>query len=125
MRVLVDSSVWIAHFRFSNAVLSDLLNLDSVLMHPMVLAELACGTPPKPRESILKYLGNLQPAEQVSLTELMAFIERHKLFGLGCGVIDLLLLASALITPDTRLWTLDKRLANLATRFNIGFQSPG
>jgi hypothetical protein len=33
------------------------------------------------------------------------------------GVIDLHLLASVLITPGAKLWTLDKRLARLAERF--------
>jgi len=35
----------------------------------------------------------------------------------GYGLIDLHLLASVLITPGTKLWTLDKRLARLAERF--------
>lgn len=122
MRILVDTSVWVAHFRSANPVLAEQLVLDRVLTHPMVVAELACGTPPQPRKRVLQYLASLQHAEQVSLGELMDFIERRELFGLGCGVVDLLLLASSLITPNTRLWTLDKRLANLATRFNIGFQ---
>lgn len=122
MRILVDTSVWVAHFRSANPVLAEQLVLDRVLTHPMVVAELACGTPPQPRKRVLQYLASLQHAEQVSLGELMDFIERRELFGLGCGVVDLLLLASSLITPNTRLWTLDKRLANLATRFDIGFQ---
>lgn len=122
MRILVDTSVWVAHFRSANPVLAEQLVLDRVLTHPMVVAELACGTPPQSRKRVLQYLASLQHAEQVSLGELMDFIERRELFGLGCGVVDLLLLASSLITPNTRLWTLDKRLANLATRFDIGFQ---
>jgi hypothetical protein len=44
----------------------------------------------------------------------MMFIEREELFGLGCGPIDLLLLASALMTPGVERWTLDKRLSVLA-----------
>lgn len=122
MRILVDTSVWVAHFRSANPVLAEQLVLNRVLTHPMVVAELACGTPPQSRKRVLQYLASLQHAEQVSLGELMDFIERRELFGLGCGVVDLLLLASSLITPNTRLWTLDKRLANLATRFDIGFQ---
>ncbi len=44
--VLVDTSVWIDHFRFGNARLVSLLSHDAVLMHPYVLLELACATPP-------------------------------------------------------------------------------
>ena len=52
----------------------------------------------------------------------MAFIEREKLYGLGCGLVDMLLLASTLITPGAALWTLDKRLAELAGRFGVDYQ---
>jgi hypothetical protein len=34
--------------------------------------------------------------------EVMEFIERGKLYGLGCGLVDMALLASALITPNAR-----------------------
>ena len=44
--VLVDTSVWVDHFRHGNATLAALLASDRVLVHPMVLGELACGTPP-------------------------------------------------------------------------------
>ena len=53
----------------------------------------------------------------------MAFIEREELYGIGCGIVDISLLASTLMTPGTRLWTLDKRLATLAARFDAAFKS--
>ena len=46
-------------------------------------------------------------------------MEREKLYGLGCGLVDMCLLASTLITPAAALWTLDKRLAELAHRFGV------
>lgn len=49
----------------------------------------------------------------------MAFIEREALFGVGYGLVELVLLASALITPGATLWTPDQRLANLAERFGL------
>jgi predicted nucleic acid-binding protein len=122
MNVLVDTSVWVDHFRQSNRALISLFALDRVLMHPMVLAEIACGTPPAPREQTLADLALLRPAHQVSMSELMAFIEREKLYGLGCGFVDLALLASACITPQASLWTLDKRLSQLAQRMGVAFQ---
>jgi hypothetical protein len=51
----------------------------------------------------------------------MAFIEQEHLFGQGCGVVDLILRATALITPGARLWTLDERLAGLARRFRLAW----
>ena len=44
--VLVDTSVWVDHFRMHNDALTDLLELDVVFSHPLVLGEIACGTPP-------------------------------------------------------------------------------
>ena len=122
MKVLVDTSVWVDHFRRRNDTLVDLLERDRVLMHPMVQLELACGTPPAPRARTLSDLGLLQPAHQSSLDEVMTFVEREKLYGLGCGLVDMTLLASTLITPAAKLWTLDKRLAQLAERFEASFQ---
>jgi len=49
----------------------------------------------------------------------MDFVDREKLYGLGCGFIDMVLLASTLMTPGAELWTLDKRLLALAERFNV------
>ena len=121
MNVLVDTSVWVDHFRQSNGQLVTLITLDRALMHPMVLAEIACGTPPAPRERTLGDMALLRPAHEASMSELMAFIEREKLYGLGCGLVDLALLASACITPDAKLWTLDKRLAGLANRMGVEY----
>lgn len=117
--VLVDTSVWLAHFRHREAALVKLLGLDAVLTHPMVLLELACGTPPAPRAQTLRDIGLLQQTRQASLREVMAFVERERLYGLGCGLVDMVLLASAKMTPGTELWTLDTRLAELAARFGI------
>ncbi|GHU06236.1 twitching motility protein PilT [Betaproteobacteria bacterium] len=123
MSVLVDTSVWIDHFRDGNEVLAYLIEQDFVLTHPMVIVELACGTPPAPRAHTLSNIGLLQLCNQASLYEVMAFIEREKLYGLGCGLVDMALLASTLITPDTVLWTLDKRLADLAGRFGVAYRT--
>lgn len=119
MSVLIDTSVWIDHFRNGNDALVDLIGLDRALTHPMVLLEMACGTPPAPRLQTLNNIDLLQTCNQASLREVMAFIEQEKLYGLGCGLVDMALLASTLITPGTELWTLDKRLAELAARFGV------
>lgn len=122
MKVLVDTSVWVDHFRRRNEALVSLIEADQALIHPMVVLELACGTPPEPRQQTLQDIELLQPANQASPSEVRAFIEREKLFGLGCGVIDFSLLASTLITSGSQLWTLDKRLAGLANRFGVEYR---
>jgi predicted nucleic acid-binding protein len=123
MNVLVDTSVWIDHFRRRNQDLVNLISRDLALVHPMVLLlELACGTPPSPRAQTLSDLGLLQVAEQATLDEVMQFVEREKLFGLGCGLVDMALLAATLVTPGAKLWTLDPRLADMAQRFGVAHE---
>ena len=120
--VLVDTSVWIEHFRHRSATLMALLETDQALTHPMVYGELACGTPPEPRTQTLQDLRSLRQTQPASLPEVLDFIEREKLYGLGCGLVDLVLLASTLITPQAQLWTLDRRLAALSERFGVAHQ---
>ena len=119
--VLADTSVWISHFRKSNPVLQTLLSADQVLYHPMVLIEIACGTPPAPRERTLSDLRQLRSATVANTEETLALIEREQLQDSGCGAIDLLLLGSVLLTSDAVLWTLDRNLEALAARFEISF----
>jgi predicted nucleic acid-binding protein len=120
--VLVDTSVWVDHFRKRNEDLVHLLTLDLVLSHPLVVTELACGTPPAPRGRTLADVATLPQARQATLDEVREFIEREQLYGLGCGVVDLALLAATLLTPGSRLWSLDRRLAQLAQRFGVAFR---
>lgn len=122
MSILVDTSVWVDHFKKRNEELMRLLSGDLVLIHPMVIGELACGTPPAPRVRTLRDLNLLPQCHQASMSEVMAFIENKMLYGHGCGLVDITLLASALITPGATLWTLDKRLVKLANHLNVGYQ---
>ena len=119
--VLADSSVWVAHFRKSHRVLQSLLATDQVLCHPLIVLELACGTPPAPRERTLGNLKKLQQAVIATTEETLELIEREQLQDLGCGAVDMSLLASVLLTPDTLLWTVDKNLDALSTRFGVAF----
>jgi predicted nucleic acid-binding protein len=119
--VLADTSVWISHFRKPNPVLRSLLSADRVLCHPMVLIEIACGTPPAPRQRTLSDLRQLRSVTVSTTGETLALIEREQLQDSGCGAVDLLLLGSVLLTADAVLWTMDKNLEALAARFEISF----
>jgi len=120
--VLVDTSVWVHHFRHSNANLLDLLGNDQVLCHPLVLMEIACGSPPSPRQKTLAYMVKLQMAKSATTLEILNFIESHCLYATGCGAIDSSLLASTLMTPAATLWTLDKKLEVLAKKLGVAFK---
>ena len=100
-----------------------MLLADVVMTHPMIVLELTCGTPPQPRLKTLEDIALLNTAVSATFEELAQWIESQQLYGLGCGLVDLSLLASARLTPNTRLWTLDKRLHQLAARFNVAYQS--
>ena len=119
--VLVDTSVWVSHFKITQAKLIELLNQDLVSCHPFVIAEIACGTPPNPRARTLGDLSLLNQCKVATQEEVLSTIERYNLFGRGCGYIDIALLASVLITDSTKLWTLDKRLNLLAKQFDRSF----
>ena len=122
--VLADTSVWVAHFRITSPVLQSLLAMDQVLCHPLIVLELACGTPPTPRARTLGDLKNLQQAVVATTDEILALIEKEQLHDSGCGAVDMALLASVLLTPDTLLWTIDKNLDTLATRLGVAFTAP-
>ncbi|MEO7208501.1 MAG: PIN domain-containing protein [Steroidobacteraceae bacterium] len=119
--VLVDSSVWVAHFRKPNQVLQSLLVADQVLCHPLIVIEIACGTPPSPRDRTLRDLRQLRSATVVTSDETMALIEREVLHDTGCGAVDVSLLTSVLLTLNACLWTLDRNLSSLANRLNVAF----
>ena len=124
MKVIVDTSVWIDHFRRDNPSLLALLDLDVVLAHPMVLGELRCGSLPEPRATALSTLEDLEPSADVDIDEVIDFIEAEQIFGKGCGLVDLSLLMSTLKTPGARLWAIDKRLARLAGLLGVAYVEP-
>jgi predicted nucleic acid-binding protein len=121
MKVLVDSSVWVAHFRQRDERLVTLLEAGCVLCHPYVVVELACGTPPR-RAEIIEMLSELESAPLATTSELLMLIQRRALFGRGCGFVDVGLLASTLLGDATWLWTLDKRLEAAAAELGRAYR---
>ncbi len=111
--ILVDTSVWVDHFRRGDRALVAQLAAGQVLAHPLVIGEIACGVMPR-RVETLSLLLELPVTRVASHAEVLAFIERQSLAGRGVGYIDLHLVASAMMTPHTRLWTRDRRLADVA-----------
>jgi len=121
--VLVDTSVWIQHFRSGDSDLADHLTDGFVLMHPFVSGELACGNL-KNRVAIMTDLRALPSAKVASEAEVERLVEDRKLWGQDLGWIDAHLLASALLSRCT-LWTLDKRLNAAAKKLGLGSKISG
>jgi predicted nucleic acid-binding protein len=117
--ILVDTSVWVAHFRRRLADLAELLERQQVLTHAFVVGELACGTLHQ-RAIILQLLKELPQAVPASHDEVLDMIDQRRLWGTGLGWLDCHLLASALLTP-CRLWTTDRRLGQAASQFKVGW----
>jgi hypothetical protein len=107
--ILADTSVWIDHLRRGDPALSALLMNGHVLGHPAVVGELGLGTLAN-RDEVLNLLANLPQAVTATHAEVMIFIARHRLFGLGIGYVDVQLLAATALTGGAALWTRDKRL---------------
>lgn len=116
--ILVDTSVWIDHFRQGDVELTRLLNTGQVLTHRFVIGELALGNIQN-RQIILSTLQNLPQATVASDEEVLRFIERQALFGSGIGYIDAHLLAATLLSPGSFLWTRDKRLLAESVRLGV------
>jgi predicted nucleic acid-binding protein len=121
--ILVDTSVWVDHLRAGVARLAALLERGAVVVHPFVVGEIACGNLAQ-RGSVLELLQNLPAAVVAEPTEVLAFVERHRLHGRGVGYVDVHLLASIALTESTTLWTRDKRLDAVARSLGYGFSIP-
>jgi hypothetical protein len=120
MNVLVDSSVWVGHFKHRNEHLVALLEVDAVVCHPYIVAEVACGTPPG-RKGVISMLAELESVSMAAQNELLALLDARKFYGRGCGFFDLSLLAAVLINEMTVIWTLDTRFEQIAIEMNKAF----
>jgi len=115
---LADTSVWIDHLRSPNEELILLLGGTTVLMHPMIVAEIALGSL-KDRKQTLFILDRLPMIRVAQMGEVREMIERQTLYSKGIGLTDAHLLASCLLEPGTQLWTGDRRLQNAAASMGI------
>ena len=123
MEVLVDTSVWVAHFKQRNEHLAALLESGLVVCHPFVVVEVACGTPPR-RAAVIDALSALDQAPVATPPELLALLQKKALYGRGCGFVDLSLLAATLLGNNLRLWTQDRRLQAVALSLGKAYAPP-
>lgn len=120
--ILVDTSVWVDHFRRTDRGLVAVLEAGQVLMHPFILGELACADLPK-RAVVLQSLSDLPAAPVASDEEALHYIDRNRLRGRGIGYVDAHLLASVTLEGTARLWTRDRWLADVAADLNLSLMT--
>jgi hypothetical protein len=118
--ILVDTSIWIDHFRRGDENLARLLNSSQVLVHPFVLGELACGNLAN-RDEVLRLLKDLPRSPVATDDEVLVFIEQQTLMGRGIEYVDTHLLAAVALEGTARLWTRDKRLHITAEWLSLAY----
>jgi predicted nucleic acid-binding protein len=122
--ILVDSSVWIDHFRSAEPLLQQLIIERNVLSHPFVVGELAMGSI-RDREIAIQALSRLPGTVLMEDDDVLALVARFKLYGRGLGYIDAHLLASTRSTPAASIWTRDRRVRSVAEELGIAAELPG
>ena len=119
--ILVDTSVWVDHLRVTDPILVRELERENILIHPFVIGELACGDI-RNRDEVLDLLQHLPMAPRASDDEVLTLIAAKRLMSKGIGLIDVHLLASTALAPDSVLWTRDKQLSSVADSMGVEFR---
>lgn len=118
--VLVDTCVWVKHFRVQNPFLLRLLEDGEVLSHPLVVGELSMGCL-KDRQQTLWSLSRLGRPPIATEAETMQMVEARRLWGRGIQWNDAQILASVVI-GGVKLWTADARLAEISTEMGVAWK---
>ncbi len=121
--ILADTSIWIDYLRQEEPLLTEKLSCGQVLMHGMVLGELAMGNF-KNRQLLLKRWSALPFIQSASNEQVLDFLETHQLMGKGIGWVDLHLVTAVSLASNVQLWTRDKRLKLIAQTLNLAAQLP-
>ena len=117
--VLVDSCVWVRHFRQRNPLLVDMLVDGEVWCHPIVVGELSMGNL-KDRPQTLFDLGKLNRPPIATFAETRQMVESRRLWGRGIQWNDARILASAIL-GQVPLWTFDIRLCEIAKELGVAY----
>jgi predicted nucleic acid-binding protein len=121
---LVDTSVWINHFRYTEEILRALLVRERVVLHPFVLGELAAGNL-KDRDATLSSLEELPKAPVATDYEVHRALKTHRLWGRGLSWVDLHIVVSAalggfeLLTADAEMKKAAEALGVTCTKISI------
>ena len=117
--ILVDTSVWIDHFRSADPRLEDVLQHGRVACHPFVIGEVALGHLRR-RTEVIALMSELPSVPVVDHLKVMAFIEAHGLMATGIGWVDAHLLCAASLSAIA-IWSGDRPLRRQASRLGLDF----
>lgn len=118
--ILVDTSVWIDHFKQPVGTLEGLIRAGRAACHPFVTGELAVGDL-RDWETTVSALGALPQAGVAPHGEFLRLIANARLAATGLGFVDVHLLASCQMAGGTQLWSRDERLARYAADLGLGW----
>jgi predicted nucleic acid-binding protein len=120
--IIIDTSVWVDHFRKRDRAITAVIADGGVLLHPYVYGELLLGGLPAGSE-VAGQLGELPRAPVASPEEAAAFILWAKLSGTGIGYVDTHLLISARLLGSGSVLTHDKRLQAQADLLGVTYRA--
>ena len=118
--ILADTSIWIDHLRNPVPRLAELVGASEILMHSMVLGELACGNLSN-RERRLGDWRRFPMIPEAENEKVLSIIESRRLMGRGIGFIDAHLLCAVLNRRNALLWTRDGSLHRVAADLGVAF----
>ena len=118
--ILVDTSVWIDHLRAPDSNLIRHLSAGELVMHSMVMGELACGNL-RDRAAAMNLLGAIPRIGELTNGDVIACIEKDALAGRGIGFVDAHLLCAVNARQGARLWTRDRGLKGIAEDFGVAY----
>ncbi len=120
--ILIDTSIWVDHFRKSEPRVAALLAAGQVAIHPFVIGEFIMGNVPSV-DRIISFMTCLPLIETVTATDFYAFATTNKIGGTGLGFVDAHLIAALTGRNEASIWTRDKRLAAEALRLKCNCYS--
>ena len=105
--ILVDTSIWIDHLHATEPRLVDLLAVDEVGCHALVMEEMALGSIAQ-RDVLLDLLANLYQFPVIDHHEVLHLTNERRLWGRGLSAVDAHLVVA--VVGGAKLWTRDKPL---------------
>ena len=120
--ILIDTSVWVDHFRRPIADVERLARAVRIVQHPFVTGELAVGDLKYPEATLAFLSQDLTRARVATEAEFLGFLANEKLAATGIGFVDVHLLAACRLMPGTTLWSRDKRLGRWAQAVGVDWR---